>query len=53
MGLRERGGDVRAFQVPAATGIIARDVAEEHISVDAELVCTDESRIYLGLKKMG
>jgi hypothetical protein len=53
MGIRERGGEVRAFHVERITGVLATKAVTDNISIDAELVCTDQSPLYHTLKARG
>jgi len=45
-GMIERDGRVKTYHIPALNRYYVIDKLKEGISVEAELVCTDESRLY-------
>lgn len=46
LGMVERDGNVKTFHVPALNRFHVIDKLKQGISVQADLVCTDESRLY-------
>ena len=50
-GMVERGGNVKTFHVPALNRYHVIDKLKEGISVDASLVCSDESQLYKRMPK--
>jgi transposase-like protein len=50
-GMVERGGNVKTFHVPALNRFHVIDKIKEGISVEASLVCTDESQLYVRMPK--
>jgi hypothetical protein len=49
LGMRERGGEVRAFHIPRATGVIVNKAIDNNVAKDAEMVYTDQSVLYRSL----
>lgn len=52
-GMKERDGNVRAFQLPRATGGTINTAVEKNVAKDATMIYTDQSALYNGLVRKG